>query len=386
MKEVSNKVLYRSENSKVFAKLVDPNSADKINITEMIMSLTSKPNGQFSDRTGTFSGRYKSVISPIPDIPINFNKTFSEISSERSIELLSSGKEIIVPWSGGIDSTYTLVSLLQNCTDISQLSVIMDQYSIKENSNFYNNYINNKLNIITPTVYYPKIIPSENQIFVTGDQIPQLFGFSFVSFADFKNEPWTNWVINKIDSMEKKKWFFSNIKPWLDKSPIEIKTVFDFMWWVCFSLRWDNNRCRPLKWNIDYDKSIFENNIQPFFRTSDFEIWSMLNHDKKIKHDAASFKYVLKEEIFKFDKNENYFNNKTSGRSNLKLINHFDLDPKKLIQTDEVPLLIDDNYTYFFKSEIETSPDKFLKLLNVMDTDEWFTSPYTLKNNDFWVK
>ena len=70
----------------------------------------------------------------------------------------------------------------------------------------------------------------------------------------------------------------------------------------------------------------------------------------------------------------------------MKLINHFDLDPKKLIQTDEVPLLIDDNYTYFFKSEIETSPDKFLKLLNVMDTDEWFTSPYTLKNNDFWVK
>lgn len=387
MKEVGNNVLYHAEDRRDLANLIDPAAKNKINITEMLMALSSKPKGQITDRTNTFAGRYKTIVDPIPELPSNFNKSFSDIASERSTELLSTGKEIIVSWSGGIDATYALVSLLKNCSDTSQITVSMNYFSIVENDYFYLNYIKNKLKVIAPTDYYPRIIPTENQIFVTGDQIPQIFGFSFVSFSDSKHESWISWVLSKFDSKEKANWFLSNIKPWLDKSPVEIKTVFDFMWWLCFSVRWNNNRFKPLRWNSSYDKNIFENNIKPFFRTTDFEIWSMLNHDKKIKNDAPSFKYIMKEEIFEFDKNENYLNQKTSERSNVKLVEHFKLrNFRDLIQEDKVPVLIDENFTYFFKSEIKQTPENFAKLLNPTDTNEWFSSKYTLLDNNCWLK
>jgi len=54
----------------------------------------------------------------MPDYDNNFNKKISTICDERALEiqdkLLSSNKELYVMWSGGIDSTAVLVSILKN--------------------------------------------------------------------------------------------------------------------------------------------------------------------------------------------------------------------------------------------------------------------------------
>ena len=61
------------------------------------------------DRTETFHNRFKyHILSPIPEIPPTFTKSFNDICFERAQEIVDLGQPISVMWSGGIDSTFTL--------------------------------------------------------------------------------------------------------------------------------------------------------------------------------------------------------------------------------------------------------------------------------------
>ena len=70
--EIGNKILsYYGGN--YFSSLVYPGSEKITNITEIIMSATTRSEGIISDRTGTFEGRYKVETLSMPD-PITFTK------------------------------------------------------------------------------------------------------------------------------------------------------------------------------------------------------------------------------------------------------------------------------------------------------------------------
>jgi hypothetical protein len=47
-----------------------------------------------------------------------------------------------------------------------------------------------------------------------------------------------------------------------------------------------------------------------FYSTVDFQKWSMLNHDLKIKDDWKSYKWEAKRLIYEFDHNADYRDNK----------------------------------------------------------------------------
>jgi hypothetical protein len=389
MLALSDKLLYCYENNSQFAGKIDSRTVEKSNITEVVMATTARPHSQLADRTGTFLGRYKTAVDPIPVLPSSFTKSFADIGSERAIEILSRGKEVVVMYSGGIDSTYALVKLLQNATSADQITIMLNPPAVEENVYFYNNFIKDKLKTIILDRYYPKHQPTTDQLYVTGDQIPQLFGQSFTAMMTDRDAPWKPWALKNFESIDKAKWFLNQVEPWITKSPVPIVSIYDYVWWTTYSLRWNSNRSKYFRHNKIVDRDIFTNNLISFFRTTDFELWSLFNHDKKIINTPQSFKYVMKKEIYDFDQNLDYFITKTTDRSNLRATQNSNANGYLTnflsdIQKNEIAVAIDDNFNFIYQNEVIANPENYTKFLQPTNNDEWYKGGKALSHNPYW--
>lgn len=340
-----------------------------VNMNELLMGVTSRPTGIIADRSGTFSGRYNLVTSPIPSIPTNFNKTFETICNERAAELVSTGKTLLVAWSGGIDSTCVLVSILNAATNKDQIKVVFESRAIAENESFYNNHIKDKLTCqIQDEFWVESFKPAEDELLITGDNIGQIFGMSAVSFMDNRYDNWQDHVATKY-SGAKLDFFMEKSAPFLAKCPFEVNTIFDLYWWITFNIRWTHSQVRMLRFTSSYTKEQFERNVS-FFSSDDFQIWSMINHDLKLQNTPQSYKFVMKDIIWDYDKNDDYYDNKVSqassgpSQSNDDSINDRQKISEK-IHNNQLPVLVDNNFNRFFKQDIINDKETFRSFLNL---------------------
>ena len=84
-----------------------------------------------------FENQLDLIENPLIDFPTNFTSTFEELVNRRAIELWDIGKPIRLWWSGGIDSTCALVSLLQTRRLDTSLTVYLSTNSVQENPDFF---------------------------------------------------------------------------------------------------------------------------------------------------------------------------------------------------------------------------------------------------------
>ena len=94
-----------------------------------------------------FDNQFNLVENPFTEFPTNFTSTFEELTNRRAVELWDIGKPVRLWWSGGIDSTCALVSLLKTRRLDSNLIVYLSTDSVKENPRFYDLLVNKKLNL-----------------------------------------------------------------------------------------------------------------------------------------------------------------------------------------------------------------------------------------------
>ena len=103
-------------------------------------------SGAIVDRTGANQFFIPFVQEPnIPKFKGDFNKSFKQICEERSIQLINTGNKLNILWSGGIDSTVVLFSLINKANDLSQIRVILTTDSIIESGNMFDLLIKDKL-------------------------------------------------------------------------------------------------------------------------------------------------------------------------------------------------------------------------------------------------
>ena len=269
------------------------------------------------DRTNTLSSNLKLEGSPIPDAT-GFTKTFIEVADERGVNLWNEDKEIKVYWSGGIDSTVALVSLLKSKPSDwhDRLKIIYTDNSIKEYSLFWNNYIDGKIQtekitepVKDPDKYYmdkpffsPILKHIKNNlgtgISVTGECGDQLFGS-----AGLMAHP--ELFLMTVDEFLKEKYpnNIDEIKLFNSKSPYTVSSIKDLFWWWNFTLKWNEVSYRAL--SLVKNKNDLANS-RPFFRTDDFQRWSMSNPDKKIKDTLESYKFTAKDYIFDYTSDAYY--------------------------------------------------------------------------------
>ena len=329
--------------------------------------------GVIADRTGTFQGSVKTLTSSIPSIPNGFAKTFEEICVERATALINTGKTLMVTWSGGIDSTGVLVSLIKAAgSNTDQIKVMFESRAIEENPDFYNNHIKDKLNHEIFTEYFAaKCLPGTNELVVNGDNTAQIFGMSKTSFMDNRYDDWRPYVRSKIADDVEYNFYMEKAEQQFAHSPFPIETIFDLHWWVPFSMRWTNPQVRMWRVANDYTEEMYERTI-PFFGTDDFQIWSMLNHDKKLGNTAASYKLVMKDIIYDYDGNDNYYDTMTSrpsGGARVSNDENFTAEAiRNKLMNNQMPVLIDSNFNRYFRSDIiGSNKPNFYPLLSCFD-------------------
>ena len=132
------------------------------------------------DRTGTLTTPIKvNSLFPMPTL-CPMQKTYQEVCDERAVEIMKQARHldsrVSVLWSGGIDSTAALVSLLKNSSrnDHKVLVVLMSGNSISENPNFYREHVRGKLTTDTASAV-PYILGGPD-IFISGEHNDQIFG------------------------------------------------------------------------------------------------------------------------------------------------------------------------------------------------------------------
>tara|TARA_Y100000114_G_scaffold140532_1_gene145470 strand:+ start:7206 stop:8936 length:1731 start_codon:yes stop_codon:yes gene_type:complete len=282
-----------------------------------------------NDRTNTLTNNLKLEGSPIPDTT-GFSKSFAEVADEKGVDLWNEDKELKVYWSGGIDSTVALISLLKSKPSDwhDKLKVVYTDNSIEEYSLFWNNYIKDKIR--SEKVVLPQIAPDKARVkdidrysmdkpffspvlkhiadnlntglTITGECGDQLFGSSgFISNPSILNM--------SVDQFLEKRFpnHIDDIKLFNSKSPYRILSITDLFWWWNFNLKWEEVSHRSLAL---VKNSNDLNNVRHFFRTDDFQRWSILNPDEKIKDTLRSYKFTAKKYIYDYTSDEDYRDNK----------------------------------------------------------------------------
>ena len=84
------------------------------------------------------------------------------------------------------------------------------------------------------------------------------------------------------------------IEKHINRCPIKLENVFDLLWWINFSIKWEyvNRRIFVLFYkNINLHKNY------SFFNTQDFQKWSLANHSIKHKNTWMTYKQPAKDFI-----------------------------------------------------------------------------------------
>ena len=112
-------------------------------------------------------------------------------------------------------------------------------------------------------------------------------------FADFM-------VFKGLLSPQAKDHWLEWIKPFVAKCPIFVKTVFDFLWWCSYALKYQHDLNRIFYNNFYHTiPSEMVARIVNFYDTLDFSQWSYHFHYSKMRSKLvwASYKHALKDFI-----------------------------------------------------------------------------------------
>jgi len=287
-------------------------------------------NVTFYDRTESVNSPFNIKLHPGLALP-KFEKvdySYAECCDKRAKELIelaeATGKKLCVFYSGGIDSTAVVVSLLKIATvEQRKLIVVMMSWeSYVENKRFYDEFICNKLKVI-PSHDFINTIGDDRYICITAEGNDQLFGSWYmkrivINFGEKHiHEATTDDNLMKYMHYEGNTTFQTEnyvrlLKLVASKSPVELDTMSKFLWWINLTIKWQCVYFRILSLISPNQRHKLrtEENYFMFFNTKEFQLWSMNNSENLIQDSIKSYKYICKDYIYDFNQDEEYWKEK----------------------------------------------------------------------------
>jgi hypothetical protein len=276
-------------------------------------------------------------LDSIPLITNNetrFDIVLDQIAEKFYLQVKQTQRTPYVMWSGGIDSTCILASLLKAPKVLTdQLVIVCNQASIDENPYFYNRFIKDKLTTVDTDQFK---VNSENYnkiLLVNGDCAEMIFGSTHPQALarqgqmDLIHKSWNDDALlhrsmahTDPGAME---FGLDLIKESAKYSPVPIETIYDFLWWHYFDFKIVDSLLRAVAHlsehlTNDQAKDFWENTIQRFFMYPEMQIWSMLTNNTRQENMHIDYKYDAKKYIYEFDHNDFYYNNKQKYPSMIK--------------------------------------------------------------------
>ena len=141
------------------------------------------------DRTRTLRTGFESVVLDEIDAALEATdaaRDFDVNCRRRAGQLvdraLEQNRGIQILWSGGIDFTVSLISLIEECRQRQQtelLEVLLSVDSINEYPEFYHQHIRNQLRVL-PIGFPISSYLDSSRLIVTGEHGDQLFGSDYL--------------------------------------------------------------------------------------------------------------------------------------------------------------------------------------------------------------
>lgn len=203
----------------------------------------------YVDRTGTMPSLLEVPYDPVPQFNPQFEHcSFLDVTMARAQDIISQDKVICVQWSGGLDSTLALASLVRQARYRDQIEIQLTWESICESGSLFDEVIqpwNLKIRFDQTRLNTSAVYTGDqgHEVYVSGACGDQLFGqpkFSFrpkTPYSDVWNEGYSQ-------------AFLDIVAPSIDLSPRPIETKRDLIWWIFFNFAWttvktDNQVMRP---------------------------------------------------------------------------------------------------------------------------------------------
>jgi hypothetical protein len=266
------------------------------------------------DRTKTVDLGIKTKPLPLPQFNPEFDMSFEDVCDKRALDLILTGKSIAFFWSGGIDSTCALAALLRNNIALDQITVYLNQRSIREALGFFKSQIENSIYHVRSLDIRGKVTEAveKNMLVVTGEMGDQILGTGRVRILGSNiSLPWETAVSLLAQKLSIEVIDWESLKCLVDKAPFKIKIAFDAFWWFNFVTEWNAMYYRMY---TRLNQFPFYNPPSHFFDCPEFQQWSMTERNRVFKmdrfDDLKRWKWVAKRYIFSLDKNKEYYQNK----------------------------------------------------------------------------
>lgn len=256
---------------------------------------------------------------PIPT-PFTEPITMTELMDSRAVNLLSKNQQIVVMYSGGVDSTAVLISFMKNLpeNEWDRLKIYYDEESIQENPEFWRIIEPTKIQkiLLTATEYDETMREDDYDLITSGWCADQLFGSDIhVVVPDAYHMPW-------IDGVKEAYKVKLNL-PISDKSLEVIESVYsdyaktfgvtlnqfcEFAWLFNWAVKWGHVANIT---NLQLAGSKNSGKGMAFFNTLDFQRWSLGRvdrlHKSHVYRNTILYKRPLKQYIYEYNHINSYY-------------------------------------------------------------------------------
>ena len=237
------------------------------------------------------------------DLEYKSDLTLNEIINNRAQEL-SKYDNLILFWSGGIDSTTVFYSLINNNV---KFEIVLSKDSEKEYKNLYDKILNKEFSNIKDILFLENYVHKyvKDKTILTGEIGDQIMGsMKYLDYTiDNLKDPFYKHVPDEIIE------YFGPSCQMILKD--EEATLSEYLWALNFIFKYNDVIYRfPTVLNyLDVDKN--NTLIGHFFNTKDFQSWSIQNYKEHCNFDKIEdYKKLFKKYIFESNGDEEYFNNK----------------------------------------------------------------------------
>ena len=279
-----------------------------------------------------FDSRVNNIGSPWPLAPTicpmpatlnastDFTTNMDLVANKIINKIIASGRQPYFYYSGGIDSTAIMVSILKNANKdfLDQLVVLHDNVSIEENAYFYHYYIKPRL---TTQDLHTFEVTTENYkhiVIIDGECGNQIMGSRIINAVSYQGRyDLLDTDINKVNFAKEfptvTDFNIELIKESIKYAPVPIKTMFDFLWWVNFNFKFQDVLVRRTMTlytkNLAAEQSLdfWNNGLARFYSEPELQIWSLLTKDFRRKLNRKDNKLIPKQYICDYDKNTLWF-------------------------------------------------------------------------------
>ncbi|WP_455655187.1 hypothetical protein [Phascolarctobacterium sp.] len=292
---------------------------------------------------------FKTMERPLPT-GMEKGLDFREICLKVAREIIAKAgnKRICVLWSGGVDSTAIVCSLLLAGVDPQQLILAHTHASVREYPYFFL-VMKEKLKI--KSLQYSWTLSLEqyaqlgsNVLFVTGWCADQLFGSNVNQrYPELYQVDWQTGLKKMIKDRDIKgvvtdRQIDENLYRfgvYADKIGLPIRYTCEALWLFNFAIKW-SHVSMDLKLTL-IDPVQKENAIN-FYEDMDFQEWSIEHYQEFYLHnqstDVVNYKRPLKELIYEYTKDKTYLENKGKVNSWCSAVARIQYSPFCILDDD----------------------------------------------------